>query len=156
MNTALDPASSAGRRIKIVNEFMNPYIRGDDFYAKTTPLNCHSGLDPESSPPWTSFFIVIPDLIRNPQRCLPDTTRLPFCYPLKKPSLDKINGKYYAFYAWINKSVISVSYVYYRSVTRINWLGLFFLSHAHVGTFLIKKLFFAVFRAYFLGTLTQL
>ena len=49
MNTALDPASSAGRRIKIVNEFMNPYIRGDDFYAKTTPLNCHSGLDPESS-----------------------------------------------------------------------------------------------------------
>tara|TARA_R110002050_G_scaffold22469_1_gene61273 strand:- start:28266 stop:28496 length:231 start_codon:yes stop_codon:yes gene_type:complete len=74
----------------------------------------------------------------------------------KKEGLDKINGKWYAFYTWINKSVISVSYYNYSPATRINWLVIFFLSHAHVGTFLIKKLFFAVFRAYFLGTLTQL
>ena len=33
MNTALDPASSAGRR----------------FYAKTDPLHCLPGLDPEST-----------------------------------------------------------------------------------------------------------
>ena len=82
--------------------------------------------------------------------------RLPFCCPLKKPSLDKINGKRYVFYAWVNKSAISVSYIYYGPVARINWLGLFCPSHARVGTFLIKKLFFAVFPAYFLGTLMQL
>ena len=95
--------------------------------------------------------------MRGPDQRLPDTTRLSFNRPMaKKEGLDKINGKSYAFYAWINKSVISVSYIYYWSVTRINWLGLFCPSHARVGTFLIKKLFFAVFRAYFLGTLTQL
>ena len=86
----------------------------------------------------------------------PDTICLPFRCLLKKSSLDKINGKYYAFYAWVNKSVISVGYYFYWLVTRINWLGLFCLSHARVRTFLIKKLFFAVFRAYFLGTLAQL
>ncbi len=94
--------------------------------------------------------------MRGTGRYLPKTISLPFICLLKKSSLDKINGKLYAFYAWINKSVISVGYIYHEPVTRINWLGLFCLSHARVRTFLIKKLFFAVFRAYFLGTLTQL
>ncbi len=76
--------------------------------------------------------------------------------PDKKEGLGKINGKCYAFYACINKSVISIGYYFHGPVTRINWLCLFCLSHARVGTFLIKKLFFAVLRAYFLGTLTQL